>query len=220
MSQALTSLILRTGNAKQAFASLIQSMLQGLIQLGLQLAISALLSGLLGQEAAASQTGPGATAYSAWEPAAIAADTATFGGASAAALLSLGAAIAAGRALGFVGAQSGGYTGEGPEDQIGGFFHRREFVFSAPRVRAIGRDVLEALHRGIPFAQPRSGGGFAGPGSGGIPVDRSDDGRQPIQIFMFHDIHKAISAYNRSSAARKEFVDTARKNSIGIGIRR
>jgi len=44
------------------------------------------------------------------------------------------------------GFSTGGYTGDLPPDQTAGVVHGQEFVFSAPAVKALGRDVLHILH--------------------------------------------------------------------------
>jgi hypothetical protein len=44
------------------------------------------------------------------------------------------------------GFSDGGYTGDVAPDQVAGVVHGGEYVFSAPAVRAIGRDVLETIH--------------------------------------------------------------------------
>lgn len=58
------------------------------------------------------------------------------------------------------GFRSGGYTGNGPESQVAGVVHGKEFVFDAPATQAIGRENLEAMRasRGA-----RGIGGAAGP---------------------------------------------------------
>lgn len=58
-----------------------------------------------------------------------------------------------GSMLGFAG---GGYTGNGPADQVAGVVHGGEYVMSKPAVDRIGVKRLEALHRGY-----RSGGHVA-----------------------------------------------------------
>jgi hypothetical protein len=43
------------------------------------------------------------------------------------------------------GFRSGGYTGDGPRDEVAGFAHRGEFVVPAPTVERLGLARLEAL---------------------------------------------------------------------------
>jgi len=71
----------------------------------------------------------------------------------------------------------GGWTGNAPEDQPAGVVHGREFVFSAPAVRAIGVPALEELHKsardGTPLLPAPGAPGEAGKtgagGAGGAP---------------------------------------------------
>jgi phage-related minor tail protein len=44
------------------------------------------------------------------------------------------------------GFSDGGYTGDKDVAEVAGVVHGREYVFSAPAVQAIGRDVLDTLH--------------------------------------------------------------------------
>jgi hypothetical protein len=90
-----------------------------------------------------------------WSAPATLATIATFGGAAAEAPPSIAAAMATSAGLSFAGFSSGGYTGEG-----GGIVHPREFVFSAPAVKAIGLQNLESAHRAA--LNPGNTGGFGG----------------------------------------------------------
>jgi phage-related minor tail protein len=71
------------------------------------------------------------------------------------------------------GFDTGGYTGDGNPTDVAGVVHGGEFVFSAPAVKNIGRENLDALHRGGAM-RPSWGGG--GPG----PARRSN----PIQVHL------------------------------------
>jgi len=211
ISQGLTALIFRTGNWKQAFLSAAQSIVQSLIQIGLQMLVTQLLGRTLSQTSAAAQTGPAATAFLAWEPAAIAADTATFGGASAAAIASFGAAIAAGQAFGVAtGFELGGYTGPGGERQIAGVVHGGEFVFSAPAVRKIGLDMLAGLHAAA-IAPGYQGGGYVSPTNilGASPK---------VNVIIVDDMRKA-KKYLDSAEGQTHLVSLLRRNRHAMGVR-
>lgn len=64
-----------------------------------------------------------------------------------------GANIAAIRSQGYM---SGGYTGDGPVNQVAGPVHRREYVFDAASVRRIGVRNLEAIRSGTAAARSAS----------------------------------------------------------------
>jgi tape measure domain-containing protein len=61
-----------------------------------------------------------------------------------------GANIAAIRSQGYM---SGGYTGNGPVNEVAGQVHRREFVFDAAAVRRIGVNNLEAIRAGTAMSR-------------------------------------------------------------------
>jgi hypothetical protein len=65
---------------------------------------------------------------------------------------------ALGKAFGFKGFDSGGYTGAGGKFQPAGVVHRGEYVFDAEATRRLGVGTLEALRKGKGFAD----GGFVG----------------------------------------------------------
>ncbi|MBN9690724.1 MAG: hypothetical protein J0M24_10840 [Verrucomicrobia bacterium] len=99
---------------------------------------------------------------SAWTAAAISASIASYGTAAGVGLGAFLAAQAAGQAatVGMSGFASGGFTGNQPTNAVAGVVHGGEFVFSAPAVRRVGLDNLEAMHDGAK----------SGTGAGGKPI--------------------------------------------------
>ena len=114
-SQALSGLIFRTGDWRQAFAQAAQSIVQNLIQIVFQYVLSQTIMKALAAvfrtgEAAATK-GQASAAAAAWAPAATAASIATGGIASATGLTAFLAAIAAGVAGSTAAANVGTFVG-------------------------------------------------------------------------------------------------------------
>jgi hypothetical protein len=76
------------------------------------------------------------------------------------------------------GFQEGGFTGRGGDSEPAGLVHRNEFVFSAPAVRAIGVENLEALHSGAGGLVATRGGGASSGGGVSLAL-LNDESRLP-----------------------------------------
>jgi hypothetical protein len=176
-SSALTGLIFGTKNWQQAFLQAAESIVQSIIKIALQFVISRLLMSVLDRQAGATDAGAATAqasiAAAAWAGPATSASIATFGAAAAtglsAYLSALAAGTAAGSVIGGVGAvggfEGGGFTGGSP-GVLAGFVHGQEFVFSAPAVRNVGRENLEAAHSAaLGLSSPGGAGGGSGSGS-------------------------------------------------------
>jgi hypothetical protein len=201
ISNAITGLIFKTTSWGQAFAQVGQAIVGQIVQIFVQLIASQIISYIVGatiaqaaQKAASKQA---ASLAASWAVPATLASIATEGGASiagdAALKLSLltNIALATGLAAGGAGGgfAKGGYTGEGDPNQVAGFAHRGEFIFSAPATRAYGRATLEAAHAN--FSRPSyQTGGFVGPSSASLG-GKSSVGKTVINQALFLDIRKA-----------------------------
>lgn len=133
----------------------LQSLISGLVKLGTQWVITQLLMSSTSKTTSATATAQGtaqaASLTSAYAPAATLANTATFGGASAAGMLGMMAVVSLASALPAMlskGFMTGGYTGSMATDQIAGVVHGQEFVMDAQTTRRIGVNNLEALRSG------------------------------------------------------------------------
>jgi hypothetical protein len=216
VSSALTGLIFHTKNWGQAFLQAGQSIVQSLIQIGLQMLAQKLLSSLLTGQTIGEQAAAGPAVATAWGPAAAATSIGSFGSAATVGMTLALAAISA--ITGALGAQAGGFTGEGGDDEVGGFFHRNEFIFSAPRVRAIGRNLLEAMHRGtLSLAQPNYRGDYAGPGGGGIPISPSGAGHD-VHVAIFDD-RSALAKWFEGRHGQKIIFNSVNRQRINLGLR-
>jgi hypothetical protein len=218
--QAIAGLIFRTGNWKQAILQLGESFVAQLatmvIQTILARTVLSALNRAFGQADQQAVAAQGQAAAAAWAPGATAASIASYGAAAGAGLAAYLAAIGIGTA-GTVaaagvggGLERGGYT-FGREGQFAGFVHGEEFVFSAPAVRNVGRDLLESMHSvavSSPSRDPGSSGGRAGGSSG-----RGGD----IHIFNFTDMDALRKAYQRSGHSKKFIIDTV--NGSGGNLR-
>ena len=140
---------------KNAAKQGLQSLISGLVKLGTQWVITQLLmsssSKAAGTAATTQGTTQAASLTSAYAPAATLANTATFGGASAAGMAGMMAVVALAAALPAMlgkGFMTGGYTGSMATDQIAGVVHGQEYVFDADATKRIGVHNLEALRNG------------------------------------------------------------------------
>jgi hypothetical protein len=116
--RAFGAVLTGSESAQQAIQQLSQSVLSDLIgalvKLGIQWAIQQALGDTLAATSTAASTAQATALYAAWEPAAIAVGTVTFGAADAASVAALTAAITAGKVLGHIpGFAGGGMIGGG-----------------------------------------------------------------------------------------------------------
>lgn len=171
ISSGITGLIMGTMTWGQALASIgntiLTTVIQAIVQMGVRWVLTRIMMALVGASldkaalASALVTDKALIAANV-TPAALAA-VATYGSATSAAI-----PVYAMASAGMLSAKEGGYTGDGPEDQVTGYFHAREFVFSAPAVRNIGLDNLESMHAAAARGGSSSGGGAGTPaGAGG-----------------------------------------------------
>lgn len=228
-SQALTSLIFKTGNWKQAFAQAAQSIVQNIIQVALQFVVSrtimAAINRIFGQTEAQVVNQQASQAAAAWAPAAVSASIASYGAASAAGLAAYVAALAGFTASGVGGGfEKGGWTGSGSDHGIAGAVHYNEYVFDAPATRAIGVDNLESIRssalRNATVAAPKfMSGGFTG--SGGISSSRassSDSDKAPvINQALFLDADHARKWILQQPAGERHIIDLVRRKSLNLG---
>jgi hypothetical protein len=119
--------------------------------------------------------------------------------AAIAAILGVGAAAIAGAF------KEGGFTGSGSDDDVAGVVHANEYVFSAPAVRSIGVENLDALHNGRSLAAAP-----AGPAArrGGRAGDR------PVEIHVnnFSDMSAVNKHIRQNTDAHHAIVEVMRNN--------
>jgi hypothetical protein len=153
---------------KDVAQSAVQQLIGSLIKLGIQYAVNAAIGESLGSAGAALSIAQGAAVATAWAPAAAAVSLATFGANGVPA----GAAIASTNALsmGFAmaGFSEGGYTGPGGKNQVAGYVHAGEVVWSQDDVaNAGGVANVEAMRAGRASAVQGGGRTEASVGSKG-----------------------------------------------------
>lgn len=132
----------------------VQQLISSLIKLGLQWALNAALSQTLGTAVVATTATQAALTASAWAPAAALASLATLGANAGPATMGMGSTMVAAKsfaALGGVGFQDGGYTGNGPIDKVAGVVHAGEYVMRADTVARLGLDTMDAIQNGQPI---------------------------------------------------------------------
>lgn len=175
VSQLAAEFILFGEGGKEAVAQIARQLatelLASLIKVGVQMAVNAVLGQTLGAAAVASAQAQASAAQAFWTPAAIAASTATLGGAAAigagAYTAALASGVAANKASMLAGFESGGYTGNGGLDEVAGVVHKREFVMNASAT-SLNRPLLEHLNAGG-APQIRAPQGYAAPAAAAPP---------------------------------------------------
>lgn len=162
----------------QLGGSVLRTILQTIVEIGVRMMINALLSRSIQAAAIAANIAmASATAVALsmiWAAPATLATIATLGGAAAAApaeIMMAKMTTLASSAGGFAG---GGYTGDGPTNQVAGVVHGQEGVLNAPAMRRLGRGFLDAANAGAPLSVAASAApalssslGAAGGGGGG-----------------------------------------------------
>ncbi len=234
-SQAITSLIFKTGNWKQAFAQAAQSIVQNIIQIALQWIVSrtlmAALNKLFGQTDSAAASAQAATASAAWAPAAVSASIASYGAASGVGLAAYLSALAAGEAGAGVGsAVGGGLAGGGrvpgspsTRDNMLIPMASGEHVINSTATQwadhTFGSSFLDSINQmRVPVARGLAGGGRVGSITTSSS-SQSSSGESEIHIFNYTDRDELRKAILASDAGRKIIVDTVRDRRAHLGIK-
>lgn len=231
-SQAITGLIFKTGNWKQAFAQAAQAIVGNIIQILLQWVVSQTIMkalGLAGKTADIATTeAVGAASAAAWAPAATAASIATLGTADATGVAALTAAMASGIGIvtaGSLGGAAGGwYVDRGTHstaDDVPIRVSRGEGIINAREVaRRGGKAWVDSLNSGVTRTNYATGGIVpSGGGGGGFGTGSGDGGRGPIEIHMWHSPEEAMEAYLRSGKADKHLIAAVNNNRPTLGLR-
>jgi hypothetical protein len=228
-SQAITGLIFRTQNWRQAILQIGQSFVQSLIQMVIQWVLSRTIMSALnkafGAADQAAATAQAAAAAAAWAPAATAASIASYGTAAATGLAAYVAALASGTAA-TVGASAGGGLAEGgrvpgPASHVDNVMlpmATGEAVISSRNVQrfdaALGRGFVDSLIVGkLP--------GFAGGGrvSDSAPLEQflaSFSGDQKIGVHVYFDPDE-VRRRVLNDTGKKIVVDAIRGKRLEIG---
>lgn len=191
ISHGITGLIMGTLTWKQALLQVGESILTTLVQSVVQLAVrwiaTQIMMAVAGKAimaaATAAQAPLAAASAAIWSAPATLATIATFGAAAMAAPGFITAAegmTLAGSLAAFV---KGGYTGDGPSNEVAGLVHRGEFVIPADRVRQFGGGFFESIRNGalspgsVPSSQlvSRSPGLGSGAGAEGVTLHNHND---------------------------------------------
>lgn len=137
-----------TESLKALARSILEGIVSSLVQVGVQMGANFLLGRSLAAASLAATAAEASAAAALWAPAAIGANIATFGGASAVGLSSYLAALGTGTAAasaaalaGGAGFAEGGFTGMGGRDQIAGYVHGQEGVVSANALSAAANAI-------------------------------------------------------------------------------
>lgn len=205
VSRGITGLVMGTMTWRQFLMEIPRQILTeivgAIVQMGVRWVATQVMMDIAGRSimaASLATTAPLAAAQSLiWAAPATLSTIATMG-ASAAAAPGL-IALSEISTMALSGFESGGYTG-GIPGQVAGIVHGGEYVISAPAVRRIGLDNLEAMHRGT------SGSAAAGGMQGGNVNLHFYDERPHPRDFL------------GSAEGENQIVNIARKNRLKIGI--
>ncbi|MDX2187801.1 MAG: hypothetical protein SFV32_12770 [Opitutaceae bacterium] len=196
ISQGLTNLVMGTMTWREALSmigvTILTTIVSAIIEMGVRWLAFEIMKAVLGpqlqlqaQMAMMAASVPIAAAQSLiWAGPAALATIATMGGAAAAAPAQVLMAKMA--TIGLAGFRRGGWSGDGAEDEPAGFVHGQEFIFSAPAVRAIGRENLEQFHTAATESPSRTsrptmrrtGGQPAGSGGTNVTIAVVDDAKR------------------------------------------
>ena len=212
---------------KTSFYELSREILSGLIsslvKLGIQWVMNATLADSLAAasmstQAAMSMATASAISAAYATPAALV-SLASFGANAEPAMAGISATTSLAQSMAmFSGYKQGGYTGDGPVDQVAGPVHRKEFVFDAAATQRLGVGTLEALRSGA-----------AGVGKNGASVgkvtqssQRSNDAgsersQQPVNVnvpftAVVVDSKESAMAALKSNEGRAFIIETLQKN--------
>jgi tape measure domain-containing protein len=227
IGDAVSKIIVYGGDLGQMLGDLsrtiLATLISSLVQVGIQLLLNAAISAATteattvatlsasgiaaaGNVAIAEVAGP--LIAEAYAPAAALVEIATFGGASLAAIGGLATTVAASKLLASGGAllaEKGGYTGNGPTNQIAGMFHGQEYVLNASATKKF-RPILEAMNSGR-----YSGATATGHSSSGSPMNVQIHNYTPANIQV-----EQISPTEIRVIAREEAVRAVHKHGPSI----
>lgn len=160
ISKGITGLIMGTMTWKQALFSIantiMSTVVESIVQMGVRWVMTQIMMAVAGKAIAASATAASAPIAAAlsgiWAVPATLATISSYGGAAAAApgLIAAAQGIVAAQSVFGAGFMEGGYTGDGPRNQVAGVVHRGEWVAPADVVRRVGLTNLEAMRTGAP----------------------------------------------------------------------
>ena len=114
-----------------------------------------------------------------------------------------------------IGFKNGGYTGDGPTNQVAGPVHRKEFVMDAAATSRIGVDNLEAMRRGEAVPAGYSTSGNKPASSQAAPNSGSNVAQLQPVINIIEDASKAGQSQSRSFDGKQYtdyFVANIREN--------
>lgn len=194
VAQGIEGLVMGTLTWAEALRSVARTMLTTIVQ-----AIARMFAEWIAKRALAAMKNmlfsaqEGAADTAAKAPGALLSSISSWGVAVAVGVAALIAAMAA-----FGGFKAGGYTGDGPADEIAGVVHRGEFVLPAPSVRRVGLESLEAMRSGTAPAV--------------IPAAQAPQVNNDVRLAMF-DSRLDAKKWANSQEGETWFVDMARRTS-------
>ena len=144
---------------------------------------------------------------------------ASFGANAGPAMAGISATTSLAQSMSMVsGFKQGGYTGNGPVNQVAGPVHRKEFVFDAASTQRLGVGTLESLRSGAAsVAKNGASVGKANENSGKGNDSGKGATQQPVNVnvpftAVVVDSKESAMAALKSSEGRAFIIETLQKN--------
>jgi len=219
LADGITGLIAGTQTWGQVWQQVGLSVINMIIKIMLQWAVAQLIGMALQAAGVTYSNALAIAAAAAWAPAAISASIASYGAAATVGLGAFAAAQVAGVAFsagtGAIGGgfKEGGYTGDGPRDQVAGVVHRGEWVVNADLTKRL-RPALEGLHmaRNFQVASPDFSSFSAGGASQAVNVAPT-----PVQVVVVKSAEE-FREFMESNAGKRIVVKHVRNDRGGAGL--
>lgn len=228
----ITGLIMGTQTWGEAFANvanqIVAALINTVVQFAVQRAAIWALNKLFGIQELVFVSTQATAAAVAWAPAAIAASIASYGAAAGIGLAAYGSAVAAGTIGAAAGAgaagaagigasagfRRGGYTGDGPRDEVAGVVHRREVVIPAEITDRLGAANIMSAMESAAY-------GYAAPAESTAPtVNVTTPGRGGATNFSLgvFDNRAGMDRWMKSREGRRAMMDMDRRNAYKTEI--
>jgi hypothetical protein len=202
--------------ALQLGGTILKTLLDTIIQMGVQWLLThtimktgmiegGVLDATLRTTRIAGAVTEGTATTAALAPAAATASISSFGLAAVLGIAALVAVMAA-----FGGFASGGYTGDGPTNQVAGVVHGQEGVLNAPAMRRLGRGFLDAVNAGSPVSVAAS----AAPALAGSMGASTGGGRESARdhhYYIDREVFAAAMAQDMRGIAHEVYLENLRK---------
>ncbi|MDP2227105.1 MAG: hypothetical protein Q8J78_06475, partial [Moraxellaceae bacterium] len=111
----------------------------------------------------------------------------------------------------FGGFATGGYTGDGPTNQVAGVVHGQEGVLNAPAMRRLGRGFLDAANAGAPVSLPATAAPALSSSLGGSAAGAGRETTRNNNFFIDREVFAAAMAQDMRAMAHEVYLSNVRK---------